>query len=202
MRHAPLPLELAANAALALGPLLLAQGRLVRRRAPRLPGALGPAAGRVDGREPALRLLVLGESTVAGVGADSHEEALAGQLAHALAAHTGRAVEWRAAGQIGATAHEALTLLSSVPATPVDATLVALGVNDSLRLHSPRRWTADLTPLSRPSESGSDRRRSFWPPCRRWGASPPYHSRCAACSACAPARSTPPAPGSPQACPG
>ncbi len=98
------PLELAAAASLALAPLLLAQGLLTQRRVPRLPGAAGPAFGRVEGREPMLRLLALGESTVAGVGAPTHAEALAGQLAQALAAHGGRAVGWRAAGQIGATA--------------------------------------------------------------------------------------------------
>ncbi len=51
----------------ALAPLLLWQGRHVRRVTPRLPEAAGPRAG-TTGHGPPLRLLVLGDSAAAGVG--------------------------------------------------------------------------------------------------------------------------------------
>jgi lysophospholipase L1-like esterase len=141
-------LRLAADAALVLGPLLAAQGRAVRRNTPQLAGAAGPTAGLVGGPAPALRLLVLGESTAAGVGAATHAEGLSGQLAAALAAQLGRAVAWHAAGQIGATASAVRRqLVPALAPEPVDATLLALGVNDSLRLRNPRRWASDLTAL-------------------------------------------------------
>ncbi len=143
-----LALRTAAIGSLALAPLLLVQGRAVRRRTPQLPSAAGPPSGLVAGPGPALRLLVLGESTVAGVGAPTHTEALAGQTAAALAARLDRAVAWRAAGQSGATADDVRTrLIPTIPPEPVDLALVALGVNDTLRFRSPRRWAADLAAL-------------------------------------------------------
>jgi len=91
---------------------------------------------------------VIGESTVAGVGAPDHAHALTGQIAAALATRTGRTVHWHAVGKIGATAHVARTrLVPEVPQTPVDIIVLALGVNDVLRLHAPGRWTRDLTQL-------------------------------------------------------
>jgi lysophospholipase L1-like esterase len=138
-------LRLASSLGLALLPLLLLQGSRVRRVVPRLPEAGGPTHGVVEGADPAVRLLVLGESTVAGVGAADHREALAGQTARSLGEAGGFAVHWRAIGRIGATAHTARTELLE-PAGDIDADLVvvALGVNDTLRLHGWRRWTRDL----------------------------------------------------------
>ena len=129
-------------------PILWLQGRHVRRQTPRLPEAAGPTVGTVPGTGVPLRLLVIGESTVAGVGAPDHEQALTGQIAASLAARTGRTVHWHAIGKIGVTAHMARTLLvSRVPEAPVDIIVIALGVNDVLQFHSPARWTHDLMHL-------------------------------------------------------
>ena len=134
--------------AVPLAPILWLQGRHVRRRTPRLPGAAGPTVGTIAGEGVPLRLLVVGESTVAGVGAPDHAHALTGQIAAALAARTGRTVHWHAAGQIGATAHAARTrLVPEVPAAPMDVIVLALGVNDVLRFQASTRWIRDLTQL-------------------------------------------------------
>ena len=53
-----------------LGPLLLWQGRAVRARALKLPEAAGPREGREGQGAPALRLLVVGDSSAAGVGVE------------------------------------------------------------------------------------------------------------------------------------
>ena len=64
-----------------LAPLLLVQARQAVRRAPRLPGASGPPHGTAGHGGPHRRLLVIGESTAAGVGARAHTHALPGFLA-------------------------------------------------------------------------------------------------------------------------
>ncbi|MEC3978845.1 SGNH/GDSL hydrolase family protein [Amycolatopsis sp. H20-H5] len=126
-------------------PVLLAQAVRVRRTTPRLPGAAGPVDGLVLGDGPALRLVVLGESTVDGVGARTHDEALTGRLAQALAA-SGRAVAWQAVGRTGANARTVRDdLLRSV--RPADLVVIALGVNDSIELHTARRYRRDLLGL-------------------------------------------------------
>lgn len=134
--------------AVPLMPILWMQGRHVRKRTPRLPEAAGPTVGTIAGKGVPLRLLVVGESTVAGVGAPDHAHALTGQIAAALATRTGRTVHWHAAGQIGATAHAARTrLVPEVPEAPMDVIVLALGVNDVLRFQASTRWTRDLTQL-------------------------------------------------------
>ena len=131
-----------------LAPVLVAQGRRVRRTTPRLHEAAGSDMGVLPGCGRTLYLLVLGESTAAGVGAADHREGLAGQVAAGLGAATGRPVRWRVAARNGATAaithHELLEPGSHFEA---DVAVIALGVNDTLRLHSPRRWTRDLREL-------------------------------------------------------
>ena len=129
-------------------PILWLQGRHVRKHTPRLPEAAGPTAGTISAVGVPLRLLVIGESTVAGVGAPDHAHALTGQIAAALATRTGRTVHWHAVGKIGATARVARTrLVPEIPEAPVDIIVLALGVNDVLRFHAPGRWTRDLTQL-------------------------------------------------------
>lgn len=131
--------------AVLLAPILLAQAVRVRRTTPRLPGAAGPVTGLVEGKGRPLRLAVLGESTVDGVGAPTHAEALTGRLADELA-KDGRAVAWQAVGRTGANARvvreELLPLLE-----PADLAVIALGVNDTIELHSATRYRRDLLDL-------------------------------------------------------
>jgi lysophospholipase L1-like esterase len=129
-------------------PMALAQGLWLRGRVPRLPEAAGPREDTVAGIGVLLRLLVLGESTVAGVGAPAQEQALAAQLARALATRTGRAVQWQALGKNGVTAAATRVLLvRRLQPESWDAVVLVLGVNDTLALRGPGRWTSDLRRL-------------------------------------------------------
>jgi len=143
-------------AALPLYPLLLMQGRHARRVTPRLPEASGPTsgmAGASHGGTP-LTLLTIGESPVAGVGVGSHEEAITGCFAAALAERLARPVAWQAHGRNGVTVREAMhTVLPQVPAAPADIVLVAFGVNDTTAFRSASRWRADLQALLRAVEA-------------------------------------------------
>jgi lysophospholipase L1-like esterase len=127
-----------------LAPLLLAQGRWVRRRVPRLPEPDG--ARRGGGESPnALQLLILGDSAAAGVGAGSQAEALAGQLTTRLAVD--QAVDWQLLAQTGHRARDALRELRRHPTLSCDVVLTSLGVNDTTALASPRRFSADMREL-------------------------------------------------------
>lgn len=125
-----------------LAPLLAWQGKRVRARIPRLPEAAGPTSGSASGQGRMLRLAVLGESTAAGVGAERHEEALAGFLAEEVARHTGREVHWTVVARNGVTA--GVVRRELVPRVaqgdPPDAVVVAVGVNDLLQLRPMRTW--------------------------------------------------------------
>lgn len=114
---------------LALSPLLVAQALHARRRAPVLPEATGPRSGST-GRGAPLRLLVLGDSSAAGVGVRRQSEALAGPLARALAAATGTRVHWRLVAKCGVTTAQALELLRGEGPLQADVAVVVTGVND------------------------------------------------------------------------
>lgn len=115
---------------------------------PRLPEALPPFTGCISGDNSPIRLVVLGESTVAGVGVDYHEQAITGQVAQALAQRTGCMVQWRALGCNGFTAQKVeQNLVPQLSSNDADIVVIALGVNNTNRLHSSQRWSAELDSL-------------------------------------------------------
>lgn len=91
---------------------------------------------------------MIGESTVAGIGAPTHESALTGQTAKAYARRIGRAVNWLALGRSGATARVArVELVPKLKGRTADRVVIAFGVNDSTELNSVKRWTEDIDKL-------------------------------------------------------
>ncbi|MEM8558890.1 MAG: SGNH/GDSL hydrolase family protein [Bacteroidota bacterium] len=116
-----------ALARLLLGPLLLTQGRRVRRVALRLPEPPGDRAG-TTGTGPPLRFLIVGDSSAAGVGAATQGEALLGQVVTTLAAQF--TVSYRLIARTGSTTRATLGKLQKTEPQPFDIALTALGVND------------------------------------------------------------------------
>ncbi len=122
---------------IARAPLLAVQALGVRRRALVLPEPDGPRSG-TGGNGPPLRLLILGDSSAAGVGATRQATALSGQLTQRLQDRW--QLTWQLEARTGATTASTLAHLSTLDAAPFDVAVVALGVNDVTRLVSPRRW--------------------------------------------------------------
>jgi hypothetical protein len=110
---------------LALFPLVALQGTVTRRRVPCLPPVQPPHHGVVPGRGSTIRLLAIGESTVAGVGLAHGDETMAAATARAVARRTGRPVAWQAYGLFGATVREAAQrLLPGIAAEPADLLVI------------------------------------------------------------------------------
>ena len=114
---------------LALSPLLVAQAVATRRRAPVLPEAAGPRSG-VVGKGPALRLLIVGDSSGAGVGVPTQDLALAGHLTRTLASLACRQVHWWLVAKSGITTAQALELVQRERLPEADVAVAVLGVND------------------------------------------------------------------------
>ena len=129
-------------------PFLYAQGKFVRFRVGRMPDAAGETVGEVGQGTERIKMLAVGESTVAGVGAGNHAEALTGQFARHLSEKTGRPVRWQALGESGITVGRFLKeIVPRLPDDEMDVILVALGGNDVFGLSSPRKWRRDLKRL-------------------------------------------------------
>ncbi|WP_339878041.1 SGNH/GDSL hydrolase family protein [Pseudidiomarina gelatinasegens] len=131
---------------LVLAPILLWQGKRVRRTTVRLPEASGKRAG-VMGAGKSLRLLVLGDSAAAGVGCATQAEAVTGQLVQRLA-ETYR-VSWELWAQSSLTC-EGVCQLAEQHAGGVkfDVVLVSAGVNDVTRRTALAKWQNDLSALT------------------------------------------------------
>ncbi len=129
---------------LALAPLLLAQGRRVRRITPVLPEPPGEREGtRGDGRP--LGLLVVGDSAAAGVGAAHQDEALLGRLLEQLCRD--HRVTWRLHARSGATTAETLASLREAQPAQCDLVVTSLGVNDVTSGVGRARWRRQQTAL-------------------------------------------------------
>jgi lysophospholipase L1-like esterase len=117
------------TAKLLLSPLLVAQALATRARLPRLPEAGGDRAGEI-GTGALLRLLILGDSSAAGVGVAEQRDALSGHLSRALAAQCRARVRWQLLARSGVNSAQCLQLLESEASASADVAVVVLGVND------------------------------------------------------------------------
>jgi len=134
--------------AFVLAPLLFPQSRVVLSHLPELPEAVGDWTGSVPGSADSgdpLRLLVLGDSTAAGVGVDELADGIGGNLAARIAGRTGRGVEWTVLARSGATTGEIRRfLLSTAMRRQFDIIFLTTGVNDVMQLRTKHAFTTDL----------------------------------------------------------
>jgi len=129
-------------------PVYVWQGLGVRRRTGRM--APPPNAGTYEhaGRGTGLSVLVIGDSSAAGVGVEAIEDCFAGQFPRLLAQETGRPVAARIAGMNSATSGQIRDFV--VPhVEPRDFDYIALniGTNDAKNFHSGRRFKRDFGTL-------------------------------------------------------
>ena len=130
---------------LALGPLLLAQGLYVRKTIPKLPEPQGYRAG-ICGSGKELRLIILGDSAAAGVGAASQSEALSGQVVSRLSGAF--RVSWRLLARTGCTTRAIIHRLEEEPPEPYDVALTSLGVNDVTSGRTLDTWLREQSRLA------------------------------------------------------
>lgn len=128
-------------------PFLVPQALYVRQTAPRFAPAGGPTEGACGDGGP-VRLLALGDSIIAGVGATTLSRALVGQTAVALAEALESRISWRALGVSGYTSEKILArLIPQLPDAAFDYVIVSVGVNDITGLTTLRRWRLNLSRL-------------------------------------------------------
>jgi lysophospholipase L1-like esterase len=130
---------------LMLAPLLLLQGLKVRRSTPRLAEPKGERIGQT-GEHPGMNVLILGDSAAAGVGVDSQQQALLGQVVEQLAPFG--ELSFSLFAKTGATTASTLESINKHCATahPIlgqghfDVIITSLGVNDVTSSLSCDKW--------------------------------------------------------------
>lgn len=168
-------------------PLLLVQGKYVRRVTPKLPEAAGAREGErtlgvpglqgvAGGDTASLRVLITGDSSAAGVGTRHQDEALPGQLADALAKRNVAArFGWQVIARSGIDTRELRAMLEASTPAPFDVAVVSIGVNDVTGRRSIGDWLDDLEAVEahlRSLEQRSALVYSGMPPMHRFPALP------------------------------
>lgn len=127
-------------------PLYAVQGARVRATTLRLPEAEG-RCGSAGSGDHALRLVVVGDSVAAGVGAAHHDQTMTGMLAQSLAARRETRVDWTVVARTGLTAGGIRSLVDENDLGDPDVVLISVGANDTKDLHTVARFRRELGEL-------------------------------------------------------
>ncbi len=133
-------------------PVLYFQGKQVRQKVPILPEAKGTEGVSVSLGNPKnkLKILALGESTIAGVGVKTHQEGFTGTLANELGAKLNAKITWKVYAKSGCTAKNVTEKI--IPKikendNDIDAIVIGLGGNDAFTLNTPWKWKRHIREL-------------------------------------------------------
>ena len=129
-------------------PLMYVQGKRIRSSVPTLPEAKG-SKGYVDIKaEKDFNTLLIGESTISGVGVNTHEEGFAGSFSAQLAELTHTNIRWRVYAKSGYTAQDVHDkIVPKIKEAHADLIVIGLGGNDAFGLNSPNKWEKSIHKL-------------------------------------------------------
>lgn len=131
-------------------PLMYYQGKRIRKNVPELPEAKGIYGKCKSNRKTTkrLNLISIGESTIAGVGVETHEEGFTGTFAKELANLLGIGINWKVYARSGYTAKRVEEkIIPKIIETQTDVILVGLGGNDAFTLNRPWKWKRQMHSL-------------------------------------------------------
>ncbi len=144
-------------------PVYLWQGLAVRRKTVRSSPPTPQTVEPVEGKGTPYRLLLLGDSSAAGVGVDDINLSLGGQVLKLLAEQTGRPVEIEIIGSNSATAGQIRDfVLPHVERRDFTHILINIGTNDAKNFHTIRRFSREFGSLLYATKARFPRSSVIW----------------------------------------
>lgn len=129
-------------------PLMYFQGKKIKASVPRLPEAEGDNGFCSVSSEKVLRMLTIGESTIASVGVSTHQEGFTGSLANELATGLKTNIDWKVYAKSGYTAKRVKEkIIDLITEKSIDFIVIGLGGNDAFQLNTPKKWNKDVREL-------------------------------------------------------
>ncbi|MEM1136896.1 MAG: SGNH/GDSL hydrolase family protein [Bacteroidota bacterium] len=129
-------------------PLMYWQGKKIRASVPMLPEAEGIQGIITLEKEKTLNIITIGESTIAGIGVETHEEGFTGTFAKALAEKSATNIRWKVYARSGYTAKRVKEkLIPKISEQSLDLIVIGLGGNDAFTLNNPKKWRLDVQEL-------------------------------------------------------
>ena len=137
--------------AIPLLPVMFLQSKWIRRGMPNLPEAedLIDSVGQSGvPQNEAVKLLFLGESSVAGIGVKSHHQSLVGAVSKTLAKGMNTQVQWDVVAKSGYSVKMLNEkLIPQIKDKNPDLIIVGMGANDAFQLNSLKGWRRDIKAL-------------------------------------------------------
>ncbi len=137
--------------AIPLLPIMFLQSKRIRRSMPNLPeaGDLRSSVGQLNAQgAKAIKLLFLGESSVAGVGVESHHQSLVGAISKTVAKGLNTQVRWDVVAKSGYSVKMLSDkLLPQIKDKTPDLIIIGMGANDAFQLNSLKGWRRDINAL-------------------------------------------------------
>lgn len=129
-------------------PILYYQGKKIRKEVPQLPEAREPKGYIKTASEKTLKIMAIGESTIAGVSVDFHENGFIGSLAKEISTKKNISILWKVLAKSGYTAKMVRKrILPEIQETNADLIVIGLGGNDAFKLNSPEIWMFQINLL-------------------------------------------------------
>lgn len=133
---------------LPLLPIMYFQGKKIRKNTPKLPEAGNPQGYIKTAAEKTLKILAIGESTIAGIGVDFHANGFIGSLAKEISEKTNSSILWRVYAKSGYTAKMVRKrIVPEIEDSNADIIVIGLGGNDAFKLNSPEIWMVNINLL-------------------------------------------------------
>lgn len=134
--------------AVPLLPVMYFHGKKIKALVPELPEAKGIEGKSTVNSKSSIRLLTIGESTIAGVGVATHNEGFTGTLANELSLKLNANVQWKVYARSGYTAKRVREkIIPKITEQSTDIIVIGLGGNDAFTLSSPAKWKLDINEL-------------------------------------------------------
>ena len=131
-------------------PFMYFHGKRIRTKIPQLPEAKAPEGKAIFATNTyqTFNIITLGESTIAGVGVETHEDGFAGSLARTLTSIYQANIKWKVYARSGYTAKRVTQkLIPRINEKHLDLIVIGLGGNNAFTLSSPRKWRNDILEL-------------------------------------------------------
>lgn len=126
-------------------PIYAWQGTSVRKNTIRMAPPPGDPFLSADGKGKPIRILIIGDSSAAGVGVETLQESLGGHLLEILSEKTGRPVKVRICGNNSATAGQLLNhVVPNLAPDEYDYISLNIGTNDAKNFHKGNRFCAEF----------------------------------------------------------
>lgn len=125
-------------------PLLIWQGKSVRKKVLKLPEATGKRFGTV-GKGKNLKILFIGDSSACGVGVKNIEQSLSGGLIKNL--KNKYKCTWKIIAKSGVNTNQLIDLITIKKDETFSIVIISVGMNDITSVSSLKLWSANLKKL-------------------------------------------------------